>query len=103
MSRFVSQLSLARKNPPTKSAAANAMFADRTVRGYTRLVRAALELLQDGDVIGTRNLLMGILATSKDTRRTWAGVRAERVALRAPRAIRDMPRNHVAQDPEEGT
>jgi len=101
MSRFVSHLGFAGNRRQTKPAVAATMFDERSHRGYTRLVRAALDLLQDGDMIGTRNLLMAMLATAKGTRRTWAGAWSDRVPFRPPHRTRDIFRTHVARVPEE--
>ena len=92
MSRFVSQLSFAQnRRPAAKPAAADAVFADRMPRGYARLVRTALDLLQDGDMVGTREVLRAILATSKG-RRTWADSWPGRVPFQRPQRVRDQHR-----------
>src|SRR5215831_2434604 len=91
MSRFVSQLSFAQnRRPAAKPAAADAVFAYRMPRGYARLVRTALDLLQDGDMVGTREVLRAILATSRGTRRTWADSWPRRVPFQRSQRIRDQ-------------
>jgi len=92
MSRFVSQLSFAQSRRRAKPADAEA---------YARLVRQALDFLQDGDMIGTRKVLTAILATSKGNRRTWADAWPGRVPFQRPHHMRDEHRIQAARVPDQ--
>jgi len=100
MSRFVSQLSFAQRRP-TKPTGAAVAFADRIPSGCVRLLRAALDLLQDGDTIGTREVLTAILASSKVGRRTWADAWSGRTPARRSHRGRDGDRSPAARVSDE--
>src|SRR5512136_6183 len=98
MSRFASRSNPEQAARPSDRGRPAAERSDRRRRECTRLVQAALDLLERGDVRGARELLARILTPANGTRYPWGAAWTTRVLSQRVSRPREQPRT-----PDQGT